>query len=250
MRSVEAFLAQGLVLGVRGLATTALFVGATLSLSPAAAADAKTDRAVELQAVTPKAEALPDRLSVLIPGQSEAVAARVTAETVAAVKKSAVVERKAAAKRASRSMMRMSMPAYGRITASFGSRGHWASRHTGMDIRARYGDRVHAIVAGRVIKSTYDRAYGRIVVIRGQGVDIWYAHLSRSFVKPGQQVKSGATIGRVGATGRVTGTHLHIEVRKNDLPTNPATFLWGKHRGKPGDTPKWARYRIATLSDL
>ena len=193
---------------------------------------------------------LPEQLSTLIPGQSEVVAARVTAETVAAVKKSALLARKAAANRASRTMFRMTLPAYGRITAGFGSRGHWWNRHTGMDIRAHYGDRVRAIVKGVVIRSTYDRAYGRIVVVRGQGVDIWYAHMSKTYVKVGDKVYSGKTIGRVGNSGRTTGTHLHIEVRKNDFPTNPATFLWGKHRGQPGDTPQWARYRIATLADL
>ena len=249
---MEALEPQGLVLGVRRFirAAVALIVSATLSLSPAFAAENKTDRAVELRAVAAKPASLPEQLSTLIPGQSEVVAARVTAETVAAVKKSALLERKAAANRASRTMFRMTLPAYGRITAGFGSRGHWWNRHTGMDIRAHYGDRVRAIVKGVVIKSTYDRAYGRIVVVRGQGVDIWYAHMSKTYVKAGDKVYSGKTIGRVGNSGRTTGTHLHIEVRKNDFPTNPATFLWGKHRGQPGDTPQWARYRIATLADL
>ncbi len=249
---MEALEPQGLVLGVRRFirAAVALIVSATLSLSPAFAAENKTDRAVELRAVAAKPASLPEQLSTLIPGQSEVVAARVTAETVAAVKKSALLERKAAANRASRTMFRMTLPAYGRITAGFGSRGHWWNRHTGMDIRAHYGDRVRAIVKGVVIRSTYDRAYGRIVVVRGQGVDIWYAHMSKTYVKVGDKVYSGKTIGRVGNSGRTTGTHLHIEVRKNDFPTNPATFLWGKHRGQPGDTPQWARYRIATLADL
>ena len=249
---MEALEPQGLVLGVRRFirAAVALIVSATLSLSPAFAAENKTDRAVELRAVAAKPASLPEQLSTLIPGQSEVVAARVTAETVAAVKKSALLERKAAANRASRTMFRMTLPAYGRITAGFGSRGHWWNRHTGMDIRAHYGDRVRAIVKGVVIRSTYDRAYGRIVVVRGQGVDIWYAHMSKTYVKAGDKVYSGKTIGRVGNSGRTTGTHLHIEVRKNDFPTNPATFLWGKHRGQPGDTPQWARYRIATLADL
>lgn len=252
MRCLEALGEKGLVLGVRvsSRIATALLSSAALSLSPAAAAETKTDVAVELKSVDTAPRSLPDRLFGLMPGQSEVQAARVTAETVDAVKKSVVDSRKAAAKRASRSMFRMSLPAYGRITAGFGSRGHWWNRHTGLDIRAHYGDRVHAIVKGVVIKSTYDRAYGRIVVVRGQGVDIWYAHMSRTYVKVGDKVYSGKTIGRVGNSGRTTGTHLHIEVRKNDLPTNPATFLWGKHRGKAGDTPQWARYRIAKLSDL
>ena len=250
---MEALEPQGLVLSLRlGIRlTAALVLGCSASLvAPSAfAADAKSDRAVELKTVV-ATPALGDRLVALLPGESEAAAARVTAETVDAVKQSTIDSRKAAAKRASRTMMRMAVPAYGRITAGFGSRGHWWNRHTGMDIRARYGDRVHSIVTGRVIKATYDRAYGRIVVIRGKGVDIWYAHMSKISVKVGQRVQSGKTIGRVGNSGHTTGTHLHVEVRRNDLPTNPATFMWGKHRGKAGDTPSWARSRIAHLSDL
>ena len=208
---MEALESEGLVLGVRRFirAAVALIVSATLSLSPAFAAENKTDRAVELRAVAAKPASLPEQLSTLIPGQSEVVAARVTAETVAAVKKSALLERKAAANRASRTMFRMTLPAYGRITAGFGSRGHWWNRHTGMDIRAHYGDRVRAIVKGVVIRSTYDRAYGRIVVVRGQGVDIWYAHMSKTYVKAGDKVYSGKTIGRVGNSGRTTARSTH-----------------------------------------
>lgn len=252
MCRVEALHAKGLVLEVRGLArtVTALIVGAGLSLSPVSAVEAKTDRAVELRTVAATQPSLADRLTSLIPGQSAVEAARVTAETVRAFNSSMVLDRKAAAKRASRTMFRMSIPAYGRITAGFGSRGHWWNRHTGLDIRAHYGDRVRSIVKGVVIKATYDRSYGRIIVIRGQGVDVWYAHLSRIDVKVGDKAYSGKPIGRVGNSGHTTGTHLHIEVRNNDLPTNPATFLWGSHRGKPGDTPAWARQRIAQLDDL
>jgi murein DD-endopeptidase MepM/ murein hydrolase activator NlpD len=227
---------------------------------PASAADdtkAKTDAAVAIPATTGLATELTDRLQSTLPGASEAQAAQVTAETAVLAKK-AISERAAAAKRASRAraariakaQLRMAIPAYGHISASFGSRGHWATRHTGMDINARYGDTVHNIISGTVIKTAYDRSYGRIVVVRGHGVDIWYAHLSRDYVRVGQKLKTGQRLGKVGCTGHCTGSHLHLEVRKNDLPTNPATFLWGSHRGKPGDTPSWARYRIATLSSL
>ena len=223
--------------------------------SPAAAAQLHaSDAAVKITTVEAP-PTLAERLATLRPGGVEAQAQAVTQET-AAIAKKILDNRAAAAKRAARARARlkasraMAVPAYGRITASFGSRGHWSTRHTGMDIRASYGARVHSVVAGRVIRATYDRAYGRIVVVRGRGVDIWYAHLSRISVRVGQQVKTGQTVGRVGNSGHATGTHLHIEVRKNDRPTNPATFLWGSHRGKAGDSPSWARHRIATLSSL
>lgn len=197
---------------------------------------------------------LSERLQSLLPGGSEQQAKALTSET-AALEQRKLDERAAAAARATRArklaaIRHLAIPATGRISASFGSRGHWTTRHTGLDINARYGDRVHAVTEGRVVKSTYDRAYGYVVVVRGRGVDIWYAHLSKRYVKAGQRVRFGQTVGRVGATGHATGAHLHLEVRKNDLPTNPATFLWGSHRGIPGDSPKWARYRISTLADL
>lgn len=237
-----------------GIATLLLVTASGSLAFPALADDAKTDAAI---AIAAKADepTLTQRLAATLPGAAAAKAAAVTAETKSLAQKT-IALRKAAALRASRAAarhraaIRMAVPAYGRISASFGSRGYWTTRHTGMDINARYGDRVHAAVGGRVIKATYDSSYGRVVVIRGRGVDIWYAHMSAVYVKVGQNVKTGKTIGRVGATGHVTGAHLHIEVRKHDLPTNPATFLWGSHRGKPGDTPEWARYRIATLDSL
>ena len=256
MRSMEALTAKRLVLRLRGLSragtTLILVISGALAAPTANAAEPtpKTDRAVELKTVE-IAPTLIDRLSTMLPGQSEVVAARLTAETAEAVQKSVVAERKAAAKRASRSMMRMAAPAYGRITATFGRQGrYWSNRHTGMDIRAPYGARVYSVVSGTVVKVAYDRAYGRVIVVRGGGVDIWYAHLSRAYVKSGQKVKRGKVIGRVGNSGNTYGTHLHLEVRKNDRPTDPAAFLYGKKRGKAAPAPEWTRYRVAKLSDL
>lgn len=254
-----------MVLRVRlrtGIATLLLVTVSGSLAVPAEAADAaksKSDAAVAISAATGSSK-LPDRLEGTLPGAAEQRAARITAETVSLAKQ-AIALRTAAAARASRdraaraariarAKLRMGVPAYGRISASFGSRGHWATRHTGMDINARYGDSVRNVIAGTVIRSTYDRAYGRVVVVRGHGVDIWYAHLSVDYVKVGQKVATGQKIGRVGCTGRCTGSHLHLEVRKNDRPTNPATFLWGSHRGEPGDSPSWAQTSIATLDSL
>jgi murein DD-endopeptidase MepM/ murein hydrolase activator NlpD len=262
MRCTETLQSSRVVLTVRlrtGAAILLMVTSSGLVSLPASAANdakAKTDAAVAIPA-TSSDTALTDRLQSTLPGAAEAQAAKVTAET-AAMTKRAIAARAAAAKRASRaravriakSQLRMAIPAYGHISASFGSRGHWSTRHTGMDINARYGDTVHNIVSGTVIKTAYDSSYGRVVVVRGHGVDIWYAHLSRDYVRVGQKLGTGQRIGRVGCTGHCTGPHLHIEVRKNDLPTNPATFLWGSHRGKPGDTPAWARYHIATLHSL
>lgn len=155
------------------------------------------------------------------------------------------------AERATRSRIRVSVPLYGRVTARFGERNsRWQSRHTGLDIRANYGSRVRSAMAGRVVEVAYQQAYGRVVVIRSGGVDLWYAHLSKDSVRVGQQVKRGQVIGRVGTSGNSSGPHLHLEVRRNDLPTNPATFLWGRPAGKPSKTPAWAKTNIQRLADL
>lgn len=262
MRRVEALQEPRVVLTVRlrtGIATLLLLTVSGSFAYPANAADSKkttSDAAVALP-VKATTENLTDRLQTSLPGASEQRSSLLTTQT-ATLAKQAIALRAAAAARASRAravriakaQIRMAVPAYGNISASFGSRGYWTTRHTGMDINARYGDTVRNVIAGTVIKATYDASYGRIVVVRGHGVDIWYAHLSRDYVHVGQKLKTGSKIGRVGCTGHCTGAHLHIEVRKNDLPTNPATFLWGSHRGKAGDTPDWARIRIATLSSL
>ena len=60
----------------------------------------------------------------------------------------------------------------------------------------------------------------------------------------------GKVIGRIGNSGNTYGTHLHLEVRKNDRPTDPAAFLYGKKRGKPAVSPAWTSSRVAKLSDL
>lgn len=224
------------------------------SASPAFATGTSTSDAAVAIKGTSDLPTLAERLQALLPGGAESQARATTAETAALAQRK-LDERAAAAARATRArklaaIRHLAIPAWGHISASFGSRGYWTTRHTGLDINARYGDRVHAVTEGRVVKSTYDRAYGYVIVIRGRGVDIWYAHLSKRDVKTGQKVRLGQTIGRVGSTGHATGSHLHLEVRRHDLPTNPATFLWGSHRGIAGDTPAWARARVTTLAEL
>lgn len=115
-----------------------------------------------------------------------------------------------------------------RLTAGFGERSRlWGGRvHTGQDFAAPYGTSVRAAEAGTVVFAGWDGAYGRKIAIAHAGqVQTWYGHLSRINVRVGQHVKVGQFIGRVGASGNVTGAHLHFEVRRYGVPINPVKWL-------------------------
>lgn len=102
-----------------------------------------------------------------------------------------------------------------RLTARFGDHGrHWASTHTGLDFAAPTGTPVVAVDAGVVTTAGWDGPYGQQVVVRhADGTLTSYAHLSSLGVARGATVAQGQLVGRVGATGNVTGPHLHLEVR-------------------------------------
>ena len=69
-------------------------------------------------------------------------------------------------------------------------------------------------------------AYGNLLILsHGNGLTTRYGHLSRFLVSPGQKVKRGDVVALVGTTGRTTAPHLHYEVRMNDRPINPRTYL-------------------------
>ncbi|WP_370246731.1 M23 family metallopeptidase [Nocardioides sp.] len=100
------------------------------------------------------------------------------------------------------------------ITATFGEYGLWSSYHTGLDFNGENGDPISNIAAGTVTFVGYDGSYGnKTVVTLPDGTEIWYCHQTDQFVSVGDTVAQGETIGTVGSTGNVTGSHLHIEVR-------------------------------------
>lgn len=105
------------------------------------------------------------------------------------------------------------LASYG-ITATFGQYGLWASYHTGLDFNANSGDSILSVANGTVTETGYDGAYGnKTVVTLDDGTEIWYCHQTSIYVSVGDRVNGGETIGTVGATGNVTGSHLHLEVR-------------------------------------
>lgn len=107
------------------------------------------------------------------------------------------------------------VPGY-RITTPFGIRGsRWAAGyHTGDDYAAPRGTPMVAVRAGQIVGRGWSGAYGNRLILRANnGRDYWYAHLSSFIVPIWARVKAGQRIGRVGATGQVTGAHLHHEDR-------------------------------------
>lgn len=115
-------------------------------------------------------------------------------------------------------------PASGSISSKFGSR--WGSKHTGLDIAVETGTSVKAATAGKVIFSGWKGNYGNLIIIdHGNGYKTYYAHNSKLLAKVGQSVDKGAVVSLSGSTGNSTGPHLHFEIRQNDEPVNPLSFL-------------------------
>ncbi len=117
-----------------------------------------------------------------------------------------------------------------RFTSSFGNRRHPISgrhkHHAGVDFAAPQGTPIYAAADGLVTASGRESGYGNVVRIQHEfGFETVYAHNSRNRVRVGERVSRGDHIGDMGATGRVTGVHLHYEVRLNGKPVNPMVYV-------------------------
>ena len=94
--------------------------------------------------------------------------------------------------------------------------------HSGVDIKARWGDPVGASQAGIIQFAGWYHGYGNMIIVaHGGGVTTHYAHLSSFYVEVGTRVERGTIIGRAGSTGRATSPHLHYELRFDGNPLNP-----------------------------
>lgn len=110
-----------------------------------------------------------------------------------------------------------SHPFKGRLTSPFGFR--WGRMHYGTDVGLRTGDTIVAAFDGIVRIAQRNYSYGNIVILfHKNGLETYYAHMSRLLVQPNQVVKSGDPIGLGGNTGRSRGSHLHFEIRYLGAP--------------------------------
>jgi len=98
--------------------------------------------------------------------------------------------------------------------------------HTGLDIHGETGEPVRATADGTVTAAGWSGGYGKSVDIdHGNGLSTRYAHLSSIDVQVGQSIKAGQIVGKVGSTGRSTGSHLHYETRVRGEAVDPQKFL-------------------------
>jgi murein DD-endopeptidase MepM/ murein hydrolase activator NlpD len=113
-------------------------------------------------------------------------------------------------------------PVNGTVTSPFGD----GRGHKGMDIAAPTGTPIAAAKAGTVTFAGAQSGYGNVVYIsHGGGVETRYGHMSKITCRRGLQVSQGQKIGEVGSTGHATGPHVHVEIRINGTPVNPAKYL-------------------------
>lgn len=118
----------------------------------------------------------------------------------------------------------------GRYTSYFGFRVNPITKdygfHTGLDIAAKKGSLIRAALSGRVLETGEDNRAGKYLKLSHQnGLVTFYCHCDEVLAEEGANIRQGETIALVGSTGMSTGSHLHFEVRKNNLRYDPLKVL-------------------------
>lgn len=122
----------------------------------------------------------------------------------------------------------MVWPIIGQITSRFGYRRlriSGTNMHYGLDIDGETGDPIRSATSGTVTFSGWRGGFGNLVIVTQGDTEYFYAHASTLLVQEGQTVTAGQLVARVGATGNVTGSHLHFEVRVNGTAVDPLPIL-------------------------
>ncbi|MFK4069655.1 M23 family metallopeptidase [Streptomyces sp. NPDC029674] len=217
--------------------TTTVAAAAPLTAAGVSTADAEqgtTDAGEALRArIMQQAENQQDQADTAVRTAAEEAAVKKAAEEAAEQQKAAekAADAKAAAKKKKEEEARKAKAEAERraelaksyaiptssytLTSHFGDAGSmWSSgHHTGLDFAAPTGTPLKAVHTGTVKEAGWAGAYGyRTVLELEDGTEVWYCHQSSLNVSAGQKVSTGDVIGRVGATGNVTGPHLHLEV--------------------------------------
>lgn len=119
-------------------------------------------------------------------------------------------------------------PIQGHITSRYGAREAIRDHtHKGLDIAAKTGTPIKAVSDGRIQFAGTMGGYGNLIIIHhGNGITTYYGHCSKLYKKVGNEVTAGEVIAAVGNTGNSTGSHLHFEIRKNGIYTNPLKYLY------------------------
>lgn len=117
------------------------------------------------------------------------------------------------------------MPVSGKVTSGYGdARG--GKSHNGIDIAAPIGSAINPIAPGRVVSVSRDAASGLFVVVdHGDGHTSSYSHMGKQSVKVGDEVSQTSVLGTVGMTGRTTGPHVHLVVRKGKATIDPSRLM-------------------------
>ncbi|GGR23712.1 M23 family metallopeptidase [Streptomyces aurantiogriseus] len=205
--------------GIAALTTTGVI--GTAASGPAMAAEPSAEQTGLIPVVTigeTVAAQIDDQAAAQKQAAQEEAARKLAAEQAAAKVKAEREVRARAAREAERKRLSTFVSP---ITSSYVSTGYrsggslWSSgSHTGIDFHASSGTSVHAVGLGTVVEAGWGGAYGNQVVIRmNDGTYTQYGHLSSISVSVGQKVTPGQRIGLSGATGNVTGPHLHFEAR-------------------------------------